>query len=292
MSSKNKQTKRKKINVSTEFKNIFDSVITYPSSVYCQYGITSYILNFCQKNNLNYIIDTYGNIIIDKRIYNYCPFVMAHLDTVHTYDKGFNVYQSNGIYTARDNNKKQVGIGGDDKCGVAVCLNMLLNIDNIVVMFFTGEETGGTGSGGVNIELFNNASMLISVDRWGNSDIINNYCMSETINKEMITILNDINIKHGYKYNNGMFTDSFNIQDRGVGISAINISCGYYQHHTNTEYIDINETYICYLYLCDLCNILENKQYIHTPLIFKNSNHYDFDSFYTSSKISNKDVYF
>ena len=71
-------------------------------------------------------------------------------------------------------------------------------------------------------------------------------------------------ILEGYKYKEcgGIATDAGALSKRNVGIACFNISCGYHNPHTSTEYVVISEVQICYNVITDII-LLANKQYTY-----------------------------
>jgi hypothetical protein len=200
-----------------------------------------------------YEIDDYGNIIATKGVAPWSCFC-AHLDTVHMYPNGYNIYIVNRegrLYIdGEDDEKKAVGVGGDDKCGIFVCLFLLENAENVRTIFFTKEESGGLGSKSIDIGWLEDCKFLGGVDRWNGHDFINKYAGDHTISKDFKEVIVPLMKLRGYSFNTGLFTDSFNVQQRKIGISTFNLSCGYYAHHSTSEYVDLAELYnsclLCY----------------------------------------------
>jgi len=226
--------------------------------------ITNYLLN--KLADYNPIIDAIGNIIIRKGNNINYPVVCSHLDTVHHYeDKELFYYIQNEHKYLFSKNSQGVknGIGGDDKCGILVCLYLLEKFDNIKIVFFTQEESGAVGSQEIEMKEFQDASCIIGVDRWGNSDFINIYCGEKTTSKEFDDAVLDINHKYNYKSTSGLMTDSLVVFEREVDIPCINVSCGYYRHHSSEEIIDTNELYNCCLYLEELLEAIKDKKFEH-----------------------------
>lgn len=223
------------------------SLFNIKSTMYNEKSMTLYICNILDNLNISYSIDDYGNIIAIKGKSNLYSCFVAHLDTVHIYKNGFKLFyqkEDNRTYLfAGDNDKKSVGIGGDDKCGIFVCLYLLKRIDNIKVIFFSQEESGGIGSSNINLDIFNDCKFLASVDRWNGHDFINQYNGQTTISKSFKKAIAPLLKKYDYSYNSGLFTDCFNVMERGLNLSCFNLSCGYYSHHSNNEYVDLNELY-------------------------------------------------
>ena len=225
-----------------------------PSTIYNETSISMYLCHILDKTKIPYIVDDYGNIIATKGESSLYPCFCSHLDTVHLYPNGFKLlYQEekNRKYLfACDNNKKSVGIGGDDKCGIFVCLYLLKRIDNIKVIFFSQEETGGIGSSNIDLKVFDDCKFLASIDRWNGHDFIDKYNNETTISNTLKKQISSLLKKYDYFSNYGLFTDCFNIMERGIDLSCFNLSCGYYSHHSQNEYVDLNELYNACL-LCE-----------------------------------------
>lgn len=80
--------------------------------------------------------DKYGNIMATKGISNLYPCVCCHYDTVHSIIKDKKVKQERDLlYAFSYSNKSQTGIGGDDMLGVALCLQLLSEVDIIKACF-------------------------------------------------------------------------------------------------------------------------------------------------------------
>ena len=95
------------------------------------------------EEDFRYIYEA-GNTYITKGMHaKTYPCVVAHTDTVHDIHKDFTLYDDNTIMFAMDMTQGlQVGIGGDDKVGIYVALEMLRELDVVKVAFFRDEETG------------------------------------------------------------------------------------------------------------------------------------------------------
>lgn len=247
-----------------ELYNKAIDIFNIPSTMYDELSIGLHICKELDKLNISYSIDNFGNIIAVKGKKLYSCFC-CHLDTVHIYKNGFTLMHSKegerDYFWARDKDKKRIGVGGDDKNGIFVCLYLLERIDNIKVIFFSQEESGGIGSSNIDINIFSDCKFLGSVDRWNGHDFINKYSGDFTISNDLKKAILPILNKYDYSFNSGLFTDSFNVMERDVNISCFNVSCGYYSHHSDSEYIDLNELYNCCLLCVELANL--PKQYKH-----------------------------
>jgi len=211
-----------------------------------------------------YSRDEHGNIFAVKgRVKDgeYFPFLTCHLDTVHDIletdlhvktaigksgTKVFAMGRAEERYGRWDKKTRKtqpiykfrrVGLGSDDKNGIFACLNLLHILPVVKVGFFVGEEIGCKGSNASSEERYQNVGYFIAIDRMNSGDIIglHNYC-SDEFKKKVLTV----GKRYGYQSANGSYTDSLTL-GRKYELSAINVSCGYYSPHTDTEYTIFEE---------------------------------------------------
>ncbi len=166
----------------------------------------------------------------------------AHLDTVHK-------------ETVKDIEKLEVrigtsptspiktkvsspqGIGGDDRCGVYIIMNVIKR-KNVPVLFCEDEESGGIGSKKFTktdfaTDLAASIKYMIELDRKGSNDAVFYSCD----NKEFTKWIEE---NSGYKNSFGTFSDISTLMPE-MGIAGVNFSCGYYNAHTLSEYVYIEE---------------------------------------------------
>lgn len=190
--------------------------------------------------------DAKGNLLVTKGKAETYPCLAAHIDQVrnHTHPKDFQVLQVDNILMGWSTKlKQQCGLGADDKNGVFICLNALDKYDNIKIAFFVDEEIGCCGSSVVDMSFFDDCRFVIEPDRRDGYDFIS--CMSG------VDVCSDDFIKasgfgdFGYKFDEGSVTDVLTLLERGLKISCLNLSCGYYHPHTDQEVTDIDELENC-----------------------------------------------
>ena len=164
----------------------------------------------------------------------------AHMDTVHK-------SQCTDIYEYVTKAKQTIlsspqGIGGDDRCGVYAILEVLKRSDiRPSILFCEDEEDGGIGS-----EKFCNTNYLddicslnymIEIDRANANDCV----FYEDTNEDFIKYIESVSkTKEAY----GSFSDICNLSSSS-GVSSFNISCGYYNAHTTSEYVVMEELEDC-----------------------------------------------
>ena len=159
----------------------------------------------------------------------------AHMDTVHK-------DPVKDFYEYYDENKNQhiisspEGIGGDDRCGIYMILN-IIKTHKCSVLFCEDEEIGGVGSKKFcKTELVNeltDLNYLIELDRANGTDAVFYNC----INYDFIDFIED---NTGYKEAHGSFSDISNLSP-ACKVASVNLSCGYYNAHTTSEYVIVEE---------------------------------------------------
>ncbi len=158
--------------------------------------------------------------------------LIAHLDTVHRelpdvyYDKKKKVLWS------------PQGIGGDDRCGVYAILK-ICETHKPYVLFTTDEETGGQGAK-VFCDFFKDTNLkeyinfMIEIDRRGRNQAVFYDCGNEEFKKYILSF--------GFNEQYGTFTDISKIGP-AFDIAAVNFSAGYYNEHTTTEHIKLDDLF-------------------------------------------------
>lgn len=212
----------------------------------------------CSKYGADVSVDNRGNIYVTKteastkvlqdtstkvlksKDKSY-PCIVAHMDEVcPNRGKGYRVIEEDGVLFGFDFRKKIFqGIGGDDKNGIWVALRCLEKYDHIKVAFFVGEEVGCVGSSESDMEFFDDCRFVLQCDRRGANDLITSVCGVELCSEEFLASTNFR--EFGYKEKSGMLTDVYTLKERGLKISALNISCGYHDPHTEHEYTVFSE---------------------------------------------------
>lgn len=214
-----------------------------------QDGTSEYVRNKLIEMNINFNVDSYGNVYyLDNEN---VPLLSAHMDTVRK-EEDFCI---GAFLNENDDDKIFSGgiLGGDDKCGVFIILKVLETGRKVNFIFSRDEETGCKGIKALlkpnyseNKELADKVRKCLwclVLDRRSNGDIIclqNDYG-TEEFEKALEEISN--NGSFGYKGASGLCSDANTIRDF---ISTANISVGYYNPHSQKEYIskaDLEKAY-------------------------------------------------
>ena len=180
----------------------------------------------------------YKNATVRKGSYILVPgqapvMLVAHLDTVHCEPVKTICRSDNGNILMSPQ-----GIGGDDRCGVyaLVTAHELAKVKPWL-LFTCEEEVGGVGASAFCAEYdkgkmpkgLNSLKAIIEIDRKGRDDAVYYDC-ANTDFESYIT-------KKGFKTQFGSFSDISVVAPK-LGVAAVNLSSGYYNAHTQHEYIN------------------------------------------------------
>lgn len=159
--------------------------------------------------------------------------LIAHLDTVHC----------DPVETICENDSGNIlmspqGIGGDDRCGVyALVTAYKQSTVKPWILFTCEEEVGGVGAerfcidhrSGLLPDEIDQFKCLIEIDRKGKDEAVYYGCDNAEFE--------DYIRGYGFQTDSGSFSDISLIAPE-LKIAAVNLSSGYYNAHTNHEYIN------------------------------------------------------
>lgn len=217
-------------------------------------AMRKFVKNYVKQNIKGATVrQDHGNIYIVKGESETYPCVAAHLDQVQKkHSPDFKVFEYNGVlfgFSAQYG--RQEGLGADDKNGIWVALKCLERFDAMKVALFWGEETGCEGSSVADMGFFKDCRFVLQADRRNGGDLITDIS-GPICSDEFIEDISEIAKGRGYKETSGLMTDVETLADNGLGLSAINFSCGYYNPHTDTEITYLPELENCLGFAVDI----------------------------------------
>lgn len=181
----------------------------------------------------------YEPIVADGYVYakgTYPVLLAAHMDTVHK------TQCTDIVFSGENDNimSSPVGIGGDDRCGIFLILNIIREIKCSVV-FLEDEEIGCIGA-----KKFGDAykgdklgnNYIVEFDRRGNNDCV----FYDLDNEEFEKFCESTGY---FKTKWGSCSDISYIAP-ALGLAAVNFSSGYYNEHTLKETINFAEVLTIY----------------------------------------------
>ena len=193
------------------------------------------------KMNLQSTADKYGNLYVTKGNADLYPTMVCHIDTVHDINNNVEIVQIDDKLLAIDRvTLKRYGIGGDDKVGIYITLQMLKQFTNFKAVFFLDEENGCIGSSQADFNYFNDSTIVLECDRRGITDFVTSISGTTLSNDELQNDISHILKKYDRKCVSGGITDVGEIAENNT-VQVANMSCGYYDPHSDNEYIIIPE---------------------------------------------------
>lgn len=206
--------------------------------------------------------DKLGTVYIRKGTTEPVPVVCAHLDTVYDW-KQVKVVEQDGLLVGYGPDGTRSGIGGDDRCGVAICLQLLERFDNIAVTLFAQEEIGYVGARNADAGFFGSVGSIVEFDAPATGLV--SYSAGEhrlfENNGEFIQTAMPVLRRFGYiHFQHHPFTDVTGLRQR-FPISCLNVSCGYYDWHTDHEFVKINDVEHSLEMATELVAALGNHRY-------------------------------
>ena len=205
-----------------------------------------------RRKGYKYEKDDLGNLYVTKGISDYYPLVLAHTDSVHDIEEMIvrEEYLPNSqgesklalkAYTKEDGSP--TAIGGDDKAGVFICLQLLEKFDVIKGFFPVAEETGCHGSRGANEEFFKDVGYAIQFDSTEN-DTMSLSLMGVQLFEQKSEFFNktrNIILEHGFtEWRHHPYTDTMVLKDK-FNFACLNFAAGYYNYHTSNEYVIVED---------------------------------------------------
>lgn len=197
------------------------------------------IIKMTQPELFQTLVKNYqGNCIYKKGSFllvqgNAPIMLVAHLDTVHK-------EPVRTICTSEDRNivMSPQGIGGDDRCGVYALVSIYAKVNKRPWLLFTCDEEIGCVGASTFCELYQKQQLpdlgflkyIIEIDRKGSTDAVYYDCDNPEF-EQYIT-------GKGYKTAMGSFSDISYIAPT-IGVAAVNLSSGYYNAHTQYEFINL-----------------------------------------------------
>jgi hypothetical protein len=215
---------------------------------------------------------------------------IAHTDTVHTkidkivvkeeklirpntFGKSFGDEKVDCL-KAYTEDGSPTGIGGDDKCGIFICLELLKQLDKVKIGLFVSEETGCHGSSKCDENFLQDVGYITQYDAPGNhliSEICSGVRLFERDSEFFIKSLDIITTCFGNEMliQSHPYTDISQLKKK-IDVSCINISCGYYNMHSNQEFISIDDVCRAIEVGKNMVNTLGYKkyEYEYKPIIY------------------------
>ena len=272
-------------------------VLSVPTKTYKEDGMVEYICKALDTiQGVTYYTDEMNNVYATKGGLpegSYYPMFIAHTDTVHelvdeivveeemlekpqTFGRTFTEELNLSLkgYTPQGN---PTGIGGDDKCGVFLALELLRTLDVVKVGLFVSEETGCHGSSKCDIDFLIDVGYAVQFDAPGNH-LVTEVCSGVRLFEKDGDFINEIKplfekfMGTSPYLQSHPYTDVSQIKRKG-DFSCINFSCGYYNMHTANEFVVVKDVEDAFNMAVNVVDTLGLKKYEYTYEVPNYSNY-------------------
>ena len=235
-----------------KMKEKLKELLSIPTKTWEEDRLIAYLIEHFESRGYHYEIDDMGNLYVTKGISEYYPLVLAHTDSVH--DITEMVVKEEYLPNSQGNKKLALkaytkdgnlptGIGGDDKAGVFICLQLLERFNVIKGFFPVAEETGCHGSRGAKESFFNNVGYAIQFDSTENDTMSLSLMGTQLFEQdsEFFNKTKGLILEHGFtEWRHHPYTDTMVLKER-FNFSCLNLAAGYYNCHSNNEYVIVED---------------------------------------------------
>ncbi len=179
--------------------------------------------------------------------------LIAHADISHSAPPKLIVHDTKqGILWA------PTGLGADDRAGVLAIIEILERGYRPHVLITDDEERGGTGALEASRRLKPNIKYMIEIDRRGDNEAV---FYDDNFNSDFV----DYVLSFGWTHAQGTFSDIVTLAPVW-GIAGVNVSAGYYQNHTTTEYLILPHLENTIERVCKMLDNAKDAQtFLHVP---------------------------
>lgn len=208
-----------------------------------------------------------GNIYCTKGEAEFYPTIVGHYDTAQSYHVGMRIFKTDKwIFGFDDATGEQCGLGLDDSVGVCFAIQMLKMMPACKVFLPYGEERGIVGTNCCDMSFFDNSLVVTQLDRRSyTNDFIKFTNGVQTFNPDHYHLIEPLMEKYGYSLNSGTATDVGGLRKRGLKVSSHNLSCGYFNEHSDTEVASVALLINAFSFAYEMLTMLAER---NIPLTF------------------------
>lgn len=222
--------------------DLLKEILAVPTATGRETKLVLWLVDYFRARDLKVDVDPIGNVYVTKGVPptgGAYPCVCAHTDTVHEpQDVIITEFDFDKII-AIDDDGKQTGLGGDDKSGIFICLELISASPVIKAVFFVSEETGCHGSHACDREFFEDVGYVIEYDS-PCEDIMTYTCNGVQLFPDegpfIDTILPLLDAHGVTKWQRHPYTD-VSVLKALFPFPCLNLPAGYFLMHSKREYV-------------------------------------------------------
>ena len=254
-------------------KDFLKTVLSVPSASHREERIRDFILEFARTRAIAAKVDLAGNVYLTKGTTGtgeYVPCFVNHMDTVHRTQREYVFWDERLPVKERRNAEGKtelyvdgLGIGGDDKAGVALALAIMDELPKCKAVFFVLEEISMAGSNDMDYSFLDDVSLLVTMDCWGRLRTASEWSQN---NAKMFsqefhdTVLEKVYERHGVEvFDHPANTDACKLMMESDLCCCV-IGNGGYNPHGQDEYVCVEDAQAGYNLILDLCRSIDGRR--------------------------------
>lgn len=266
--------------------NLLKSVLEVPTVYENEIKMSDFLIAWGIRNSITVIVDIFGNVYLIKgqlKEGEHYPCVIAHMDTVQKHTElietntKLKIIETKNSSDAKFHPDKTIltalnplktgaevvtGVGGDDKAGIAICLDIITKSDKIIGAFFKTEEIGCFGAKNADRAIMNQVGYAMEFDAPGSDWLSYVSNTTQLFERSFFKLIDPILLRYGISNIRDCdpFTDIFVIK-RTFDFNCLNFFAGYYKWHTEMEYVVYEDTIKAADMGKEIIDLLGNKKY-------------------------------
>jgi tripeptide aminopeptidase len=224
---------------------LLKEILATPTYSRLEFMMVGWLISYLTRCGYTYQVDPIGNIYVTKGVADVYPCLAAHTDSAHMPEE-VTIVQMGDRLIALDQDSEQTGLGGDDKSGIFICLELLAKFDVVKVAFFVSEEIGCIGSkacvnSSLGQEFFSDVGYVMEFD--SPCDTILTYsCDGVQLFPDegpFTSIFWPILKEYGVvNWQHHPYTDVA-VLKRAFTFPCLNLPAGYFRMHSKHEYVSL-----------------------------------------------------
>jgi di/tripeptidase len=238
--------------MTTDKLALLKEILSLPTYFGREEIVRNYLIDYAHINNIKVDVDDIGNVYFTKGVLNESdnyPLVCAHIDSVYKHHislinenkRKIVKHVNKKLIGFHPDNGKRTGLGGDDLAGVFICLQLIEHFDIIKCAFFVQEEYGCIGSQNCDRVFFNDVGFAVQFDapgnKWYTETLLGIKIFNDGFDDVVKPVLEKYNVNN---YSHDPYTDVLSIRDN-FDICCANLPTGYYDYHTDQDYVKIED---------------------------------------------------
>lgn len=246
--------------------DLLTQLLAVPTCSRREHRMVEFLLNHIRERGLERCglawADRWNNVFIRKGSLEPVPLACAHLDSVFGWSE-VEIVEHDGLLVGFDRNGQRSGIGGDDKTGIAIVLELLERFENIAAALFGAEEVGFLGAQNADAAFFEHVGYALEFDAPA-TGLVSHVAGGQRLfqkDGEFIEVSMPVLRRFAFiHFQRHPFTDVTGLRQR-FAFSCANVSSGYYNWHRDDEYVKIADVEKTLAMATELIAALGNRRY-------------------------------